>query len=88
MVPGYLQALFWDINLASFDPAEYPHYTIERVLEYGDQDAVIWLRQTFSEEQITEVVRNDRRLSPKSANFWALIFELPHDQVAALKVVS
>lgn len=84
MVPQYLRLLFWDTNLQSFDPTTYPVYTIERVLEYGDEDAVAWLRRTFTDEQILGVLRSDRHLTPLSANFWALLFGVPAHEVAAL----
>jgi len=34
---------------------------------------------------IKRVISNERRLSRKSANFWALAYGIPSDQVAALK---
>ena len=84
MIPQYLHTLFWDTNLDNFDPLAFPAYTIGRVLEYGDQDAITWLKDTFSEAQIVDVIRTERRLSRRSANFWALIYRLSPDQVAAL----
>jgi hypothetical protein len=84
MVPQHLRSLFWDTNPDTFDPAAHPTYAIERVLEHGNQDAVAWLRRTFSEDQIREVVCTDRHLTPRSANFWALIFGIPVRDVAAL----
>jgi hypothetical protein len=84
MIPQHLRLLFWDTNLGSFDPAAYPVYTIERVLEYGDEEAVAWLRRTFTHEQMVDVLRTDRRLTPLSANFWALILGVPSQDVAAL----
>ena len=88
MVPQQLHPLFWDTNLDNFDPSAYPAYTIARILELGDQDAVAWLRKNFSETQIVEVLCGDRRLSRRSANFWALVYCVPTDQVAALKLAS
>jgi hypothetical protein len=78
--------LFWDTNLESFNPVSYPACTIARVLEFGDDKAVAWLRDTFSETQIVEVLRTERRLTRKSANFWALIYHIPSEEVAALRV--
>ena len=43
-----------------------------------------WLRQTFSEAEIRRVLRDERRLSEKSANFWALVYKIPTREVAAL----
>jgi hypothetical protein len=76
--------LFWDTNLEKFDPAAYPVYTIERVLEHGDEEEAGWLLRNFTKEQIHDVLRTDRHLSPRSANFWALFFGLPTREVAAL----
>ena len=84
MIPNQLRTLFWDTNVANFNPSAYPDYTIFRVLELGDDAAVAWLRETFSEEEIRRVLRTERRLSPKSANFWALVYQMPAGQVAAL----
>lgn len=84
MIPNQLQALFWDVNPDAVDPAAYPDYAIFRVLEYGDQAAVNWMREMFSEAEIRRVLCTERRLTRKSANFWALVYGVPAAQVAAL----
>ena len=84
MVPNTLQPLFWDTNLALFEPAAYPDYTIFRVLEYGDPQAIAWLRENFGASEIRRVICAERRLSPKSATFWALVYGIPEAEVAAL----
>ena len=48
MIPEQLRPFFWDIRTDDFNPSAYPEYTIARLLEYGDEKAVDWLRQTFS----------------------------------------
>ena len=85
MIPSHLRPLFWDTNLDNFNPTDYPIYTIARILEYGDEQAVAWLKETFPADQIKEVVHTEGRLSPKSANFWALVYGVPRYEVAALK---
>jgi len=85
MIPSYLQTLFWDANLDTFAPEGYPDYTIFRVLEHGDDRAMAWLRERFSEAEIRRVLCTERRLSPKSATFWALVYGVPSREVAALK---
>jgi hypothetical protein len=84
MIPSNLRTLFWDTNLDTFTPEAYPDYTIFRVLELGDETAIAWLRQTFSEAEIRRVLKTEHRLTPKSATFWALVFEVPSREVAAL----
>lgn len=84
MVPSNLHALFWDVDLAAFEPEAHPDYTIFRVLELGDEPAVRWLRQAFPESEIRRVLKTERRLTVKSANFWALVYGVPARKVAAL----
>lgn len=84
MTVSHLQSLFWDVNVATFDPAAHPRYTIERVLEHGEDEDVAWLTGLFTTDEIRDVLRTDHRLSPRSANFWALVFKLPASDVAAL----
>jgi hypothetical protein len=88
MVPKELQALFWDTNLRDFEPAGHPDYTIFRVLEYGDTDSVQWLRKLFSEDEIRRVLRSERRLTPKSATFWALVYGIPAAEISALQAAN
>jgi hypothetical protein len=57
---------------------------IERVLEYSDDQAIHWLKATFSSERLADVVRRSRRLSPNTANLWALVLDIPRDQVRCL----
>lgn len=77
--------MFWDVNLDNFNPASHPDYTIARILELGNEQAIAWMRQTFSDPKIRQVICADRRISRKSANFWALIYGIPSQDVAALK---
>jgi hypothetical protein len=85
MIPQELRQYFWDIDIESFDPQDHPEYSIERILELGDSEAVEWLEEQFSEEQIKEVIRTNRRLSKKSANFWALVYHIPSEEVIVLR---
>ena len=76
--------MFWDTNLSVFQPSAYPDYTILRVLEYGDDEAISWLQGTFDAPEIRRVLRTERRLPPKSATFWALVYGIPEPEIAAL----
>jgi hypothetical protein len=84
MIPSNLHSLFWDIDVAVFSPESHPDYTILRVLELGDEAAFEWLRQTFPDSEIRRVLSTERRLSEKSATFWALVYGVPSADVAAL----
>jgi hypothetical protein len=85
VIPTHVRSLFWDTNADTFEPEAFPRYTIERVLEHGTEEDVAWLLRAFHRGAIADVLRTNHRLSPRSANFWALCFGLPLDEVAALQ---
>ncbi len=84
MLPAQLRPLFWDIDAETFEPSAHPAYAVARVLELGDSDAIAWMRATFSGAEIERVIRAERRLSRRSATFWALVYRIPTNEVAAL----
>lgn len=88
MIPNNLRPFFWDVDPGSLDPHEYAAYVIGRILEQGTEEAVAWMKATFQEEEIKKVISEDRRLSPRSATYWALIYDIPADRVAALPHVT
>ena len=84
MIPHDLRPFFWEVDADNLDLWEYRDYVIGRILEVGTQEAVSWMKATFPEERIKKVIRENHRLSPKSATYWALLYEIPTENVAAL----
>ncbi len=84
VIPANLRPFFWEINPDTFHPKSYTRYTIARILEWGDEQAFAWLKGVFSESEIRSVILSERRLSRRSANFWALVYGLHREDVAAL----
>ena len=84
MIPNELRPFFWEVNGDTFEPQEFKEYTIGRILELGTEPAVAWMKANFSVEDIKNVIREEHRLSPKSATFWALLYGIPGEEVAAL----
>jgi len=65
--------LFWDIDPSCLDLQENKDYIIERILELGDQEALIWLFSTYAQSDIKRVLSKSRRISRKSFNYWSLV---------------
>ena len=84
-IPKQLHTLFWDIDVNTIDPIIYPEYVISRILELGNEEAVAWMKETFAEEQIKSVIGSERRLSPRSTNFWAIVYHIPLNDVVTLR---
>jgi hypothetical protein len=80
-LPEHLRSLFWDVDFDQLRVEGHERYVIERVLEYGDDEAIRWLRRTFSSSAIADTVRRSRRISRRTANLWALVLDIPRDQI-------
>lgn len=69
-LPDSVSRLLWDVRKETVDPKRHGKFLIRRVLDFGDVAAVNWLRRTFSEEAIRQVVTEGRGLSHKTLAFW------------------
>lgn len=83
-LPPFFKEYFWDVDFKKLDLKKYPYFIIERVLEYGDQKAIKWLKKNFTLRQIKRFIKKSRIISPKTANFWSLILDIPKDEVLCL----
>ncbi len=76
---------FWDVNFSELNKENHSSFIIERVLEYGDEKAVKWMKKNFNTSEIKNVICKSKNLSQKSANFWQLIFNLKRDKILCLR---
>lgn len=72
MVKKSLKGYFWDTEINALDIKIHKQFIIERILEYGDEEALRWLFDTFSSSDVVAALRISRRLSPKSKNYWGI----------------
>lgn len=84
-LPLFLKPCFWDVDFEKLDAEKQVYNIIGRILENGNQEAIQWLIQHYSKEQMAEVLFRFRFVSPKSANYWVLILNLPRENVLCLQ---
>jgi len=75
-IPKAFKRYFWDVPLEEVDRKKHSKFVIERILEYGDRQAVSWMKDNFQRKEIRKVILSSRNLSKKSFNFWVLAFNL------------
>ena len=85
VLPKYLHRYFCEEDPAQINPAENPHYVINRLLDQGNLAAARWVLQNFPRELIVQTLCTIGDFSPWSGRFWARYLEIPEDQVACLK---
>ena len=84
-LPEFLRKYFWDVEFGKIDKEKSRIYILKRILEYGDEKAVAWMRGNFKKSDIKDALVNFRGYSRKSANFWALLLNVPREEVLCLK---
>ncbi len=84
-LPQFLKPYFWDVDFAKLDYKKYSRFVLGRILEYGDKRAISWMQRNFSKGDIAGVLSRLRAVSPKSANFWALIYGIDKKKILCLQ---
>ena len=69
----FRQTLFWDVDPKTIDQQKHAQYIIERILDFGNDQEVRWLWQTYPKRLIKKVVNNPRRLMPATKSLWQLL---------------
>jgi hypothetical protein len=76
--PARIQGLFWDVDQATLDCHQHRAFILDRVLEYGDIEAVRWAEATYGTNGIRDyfLSRGVRVLSAKTRAFWQAVLKL------------
>jgi hypothetical protein len=82
-LPEELREFFWDYDPERLSWERSRHTIVLRLLQSGGMQAVRWLREHMSDEQIREflVRRRGRGLSPPRLRFWSLLLDIPRNEV-------
>jgi hypothetical protein len=80
-IPQFAHRYFWDVDARKLDADKYATYVIERLLEWGNPQSARWLLQRYSRRKIIGVLKRTHSLSRMSANFWAVYFGVPRNEI-------
>ena len=82
-LPQCLETLFWDCDPRALTWERNRAFIIRRVLDRGDWQAMQWLRQAVGDGAIRDwfLTKRGRGLDPRKLRFWALILDLPEQEV-------
>ena len=72
-LPEFLQRYFWDVKFDELSFDKHPTFIAERILNYGDPDAIRWLLSITDNQFIKTLVENSRNLNAKTRNYWQLM---------------
>lgn len=71
-LPQQFWRFFWDVDAVGLTERHLP-FIAERLLVFGDTEAVRWLLAAMPREEFRGLVRSSRRLDPKTRAFWRAV---------------
>jgi hypothetical protein len=74
-VPEEFRVYFWDVQFEDLSTDKNSRFIAERILNFGNSDAVRWMFSWADKDYIRSVIENSRNLNAKSRNFWKKFFE-------------
>ncbi len=82
-LPDELRGIFWDYDTERLSWEHSRHTIVLRLLEKGGMQAIRWLRQHMSDEEIREFIvrRRGRGISPRRLRYWSLLLDIPRHDV-------
>jgi hypothetical protein len=86
-LPKFLKKYFWNVDFDKLDIEKHRFDVIGRILDYGDEKDIRWMNRHFTINEQIKVLCASGDISPRSANFWALILEVPKKKVKCLQKV-
>ncbi len=87
-LPAFLKKYFWDTEFGKLSLEKRRVYVLKRILEYGDAKAVAWMRNNFAVSEMVSALSHYRGYSQKSANYWALLLNIPREKIPCLRKSS
>ncbi len=69
---------FWDSDFAALSWESHRNFTVRRILQSGDFQALKWLRAQVGDEGLKAwiIARDGRDLDPRQIRYWALILDI------------
>jgi len=68
-------SLFWDVDPKTIDPKKHARYIIERILDFGNDSEVRWMRKQYRPQLVCDVLKKSRVVHEKSRVLWSLLYQ-------------
>lgn len=69
----FRQSLFWDTDPKKLDKDKHAKYIIERIMDFGNDEDVRWMRRNYPKSLIAKVCRSSKTLHSSSKTLWTLL---------------
>jgi len=85
-IPDHMAYLFWDVDINMINMDKHKKLIVERTLRLGRPESINWLLNTYKENDIIEVIKKTKNINRKTANYWAIHFGIPREEIVCLNM--
>ena len=78
LIPKFIKPYLWSYDTTALDLARDKKLIVTQVLNYGTEQAIRWLFETYLYSDIAQIVMYPLpgQWDKKSLNYWALFFQV------------
>ena len=80
-MPTEFKKYFWDTDFSKLDIKKNINYIISRLFCEGNLDAIRFIKNTYSENEIIKAIKETRNLNKVTANFLKNIYNLKEEDM-------
>lgn len=66
-------SLFWDTDPNKLDINTNAKYIIERIMDFGNDNEVKWMRQQYPKQFLAEICKTSKVLHKSSKTLWTIL---------------
>ena len=87
-IPEDVKVTLWDVDTGQLDFDQRSGFVIERLMEFGGDEAIRWMLGYYSQQQLEAVLEQSRQISAKTANYWVHYFGISQQRVSCFQIFS
>jgi len=72
-LPKNIEKYFWDCDFETMNMQQHAFFICERILTYGNEDSIRWLRAAIDQALLKKVISQSRNLDKKTKNYWKVM---------------
>ena len=84
LIPSNFQSLLPSSNVKNLDTQRDKDYIIQSLIKNSTLEGWVWMLDSYSNEDISEIVKISKILTPRDVYFWSYFLKIPKKEILCL----
>ncbi len=72
-IPSKYKPFYWDVDIENLDTNKYKNFIIERALEKGRIDLLVWIFSVYTVSDVLHVLSDSKNISNATKLLWGKV---------------